>query len=180
MVPKRLFLTRGMGKHKERLTSFEIALRAAGIEDFNLVRVSSIIPPHCKIVSRKKGLSELRSGEIVYCVLSDLASCEPNRLLAASIGVAIPANRSLHGYISEHHAFGQTESAAGDYAEDLAASMLASTLGIEYNEDVKWDTRKEIWKMNGKIVTTRNITQSALVDKGGLWTTTLAAAVFVP
>ena len=41
MVPKRIFLTNGVGKHKERLTSFELALRDAGIAAQNLVRVSS-------------------------------------------------------------------------------------------------------------------------------------------
>ena len=45
MVPKRLFFTKGVGKHKERLTSFELALRDAGIAAQNLVRVSSIFPP---------------------------------------------------------------------------------------------------------------------------------------
>lgn len=180
MVPKYLFLTRGVGKHKEKLESFEIALRDAKIEKFNLVRVSSIFPPACKIITREKGIAMLKPGEITFCVLSENSSNEPNRLLAASIGIAIPKDIKQYGYISEHHAFGQTEQYAGDYAEDLAACMLASTLGIEFDEEVTYDARKEIWKMHGKIVTTRNITQSALVDKRGLWTTVVASAVFVP
>lgn len=180
MVPQYVFLTKGVGKHKERLESFESALKDAKIEKFNLVRVSSIFPPYCKITSREKGFKILSAGEIIFCVLSDLSSNEPNRLLAASIGVAIPKDSSQYGYISEHHAYGQTERAAGVYAEDLAACMLASTLGIEYDEEVTYDARREIWKMHGKIVKTRNITQSALVDKKGLWTTVIAAAVFVP
>lgn len=179
MIPKKVFLTKGVGKHKEKLQSFELALRSAGIEKFNLVRVSSIFPPGCLIVPKEKGVKELSPGQIVYCVLADTSSNEPNRLLSAAIGIAIPLDKKHYGYISEHHAFGQTETVAGDYAEDLAASMLASTLGIEYDEDVTYDARKEIWKMHGKIVRTRNITQSALVDKRGLWTTVIAAAVFI-
>lgn len=180
MVPKYVFLTKGVGKHKEKLESFELALRDARIEKFNLVRASSIFPPFCKIIPVEKGLQMLSPGEIVFCVLSENASNEPNRLLVASIGVAIPKDRSQYGYISEHHAFGQTERAAGIYAEDLAACMLASTLGIEFDEEVTYDTRREIWKMHKMVVKTRNITQSALVDKKGLWTTVVAAAVFVP
>ncbi len=179
MVPKKLFFTKGVGKHEEKLASFEFALRNAGIEKFNLVKVSSILPPGCKIVSRKRGLRELETGQIVYCVLSQNSSNEPRRLLAASIGCAIPADRGNYGYLSEHHSFGEVEEKAGAYAEDLAASMLASTLGIMLDIDKSWDERKEVWKMSGKIVKTRNTTQSAMVPKDGKWTTVAAAAVFI-
>jgi len=70
MVPKYMFFTKGVGMHKQRLQSFEIALRKAGIEKFNLVRVSSIFPPNCKIISREKGLAMLKPGQIVYCVMA--------------------------------------------------------------------------------------------------------------
>lgn len=179
MVPKKLFFTKGVGKHEEKLASFEFALRNAGIEKFNLVKVSSILPPGCKIVSRKRGLRELETGQIVHCVLSQNSSNEPRRLLAASIGCAIPADRGNYGYLSEHHSFGEVEEKAGAYAEDLAASMLASTLGIMLDIDKSWDERKEVWKMSGKIVKTRNTTQSAMVPKDGKWTTVVAAAVFI-
>ncbi|MEO0206696.1 MAG: pyruvoyl-dependent arginine decarboxylase, partial [candidate division WOR-3 bacterium] len=69
IIPKRLFLTKGVGKHKEKLASFEAALRDAGIAPFNIVRVSSILPPNCKIVSRTKGLQYLSPGEVVFCVM---------------------------------------------------------------------------------------------------------------
>ena len=179
MIPKKMFLTKGVGTHKEKLRSFELALRDAGIEKFNLVTVSSILPPHCKIVSKNIGIKELKPGQIVYCVLSQIANNEPRRLLTASIGVAVPADKDQYGYLSEHHNFGQTETDAGEYSEDLAASMLATTLGIEFDEDVKWDEKKEVWKMSGKIVKSRNITQSAVVGKKGDWTTAIACAVLI-
>jgi arginine decarboxylase len=180
LVPRRVFFTKGVGIHKERLESFELALRSAGIEKFNLVRVSSIFPPKCKIVSRATGLKGLYPGQILFCVLSENQSNEPNRLIAASIGCAIPTDKSQYGYLSEHHSFGEREAKAGDYAEDLAACMLATTLGIEFDADEQYDERKEVWKMSGKIVRTTNITQSAIVGKKGLWTTVIAAAVFLP
>ncbi len=179
MVPKKVFFTRGVGRHKEKLESFELALRSAGIEKFNLVKVSSILPPGCKIVSRERGLKELSTGQIVYCVLSQSSSKEPRRLLAASIGHAVPTDRGNYGYLSEHHSFGESEEKAGAYSEDLAASMLASTLGISLDMDKSWDQRKEVWKMSGKIVKTRNTTKSAMVPKDGKWTTVLATAVFI-
>lgn len=177
-VPKRIFFTKGAGTHKDELHSFERALRDAGIEKFNLVQVSSIFPPGCKMVSKLQGLKELVPGAITYCVMSRCCSNEPKRLLAASVGCAIPADKSSYGYISEHHAFGQTEKQAGDYAEDLAAGMLASTLGIDFDVDESWDEKKEIFKISGKIVRTRNVTQSAIVRNGG-YTTVVAAAVLV-
>lgn len=173
-----MFLTNGVGNHKEELHSFELALRDAGIEKFNLVQVSSILPPGCKVISKTRGLAELRPGAITYCVLSRCCSNEPRRLLAASVGCAIPADKRTYGYISEHHSFGQTEKQAGEYAEDLAAAMLASTLGIDFNIDESWDEKKEIFKISGKIVSTRNITQSSIV-KHQVYTTVVAAAVFI-
>lgn len=179
MVPGKLFFTRGVGVHREELHSFELALREAGIEKCNLVRVSSILPPGCLIIPRKEGIKELLPGQITFCVMSRLSSNEPRRLLAASVGCAIPVDRTMYGYLSEHHAYGQTDDLAGDYAEDLAAAMLASTLGIELDEDLGWDEKKEIYRISDKIVKTRHITQSAVVKRDGKFTTVVAAAVFI-
>lgn len=179
MVPAKIFFTKGVGIHKEYLTSFDLALRAAKLASFNLIYVSSIYPPGCKKISSEEGLKYLKPGEIVYCVMSRNATNEPNRLVAASIGLAIPDDPHQYGYISEHHPFGETDQKAGDYAEDLAASMLASTLGIEFDPDQAWDEREQLYKLSGKIVRTTNITQSAIGHKDGLWTTVITAAVFV-
>ncbi len=179
-VPRMVFFTHGVGRHKDKLTSFEFALRDAGIAPFNLVTVSSILPPQTKVISREEGLKYLKPGQIVFVVLSRNQDNEPNRLLAASVGAAIPADRTNYGYLSEHHAFGQTEEKAGEYAEDLAASMLASTLGVDFDPNAAWDEREQQFKMTGKFVKTSNITQSAIIDKTGNWTSVIAAAVFVP
>jgi arginine decarboxylase len=178
-VAKKIFLTKGVGKHREKLTSFEMALRSARIAQFNVVRVSSIFPPHCKLITPQEGLKQLKPGQVVHVVMSDNATNEPHRLVAASVGVAIPKDRSHYGYLAEHHSFGQTEEKAGDYAEDLAASMLATILGIEFDPNTSYDERKDIWRVANEIVITRNTTQSAIGDKDGLWTSVVAAAVFV-
>lgn len=178
-VPKRVFLTKGLGRHKDYLQSFELALRDAGIEKCNIVTVSSIFPPGCKIISKEEGIKELKAGEVTFCVMARNATNEPNRLVASSVGIAIPAESDVYGYLSEHHSFGETHEKAGDYAEDLAATMLASTLGIEFNPDTAWNEREQTYKISGKIVKTQNITQTAVVDKTGLWTTAIAVAVFL-
>ena len=179
MVPKRIFFTKGVGKHRERLTSFELALRDAGIAAQNLVRVSSIFPPNCKLLARKEGVKYLHPGEVVFAVVAENSTREPHRLLASSIGVAIPADRNTYGYLSEHHSFGETEDAAGEYAEELAAEMLATTLNVEFDPDRSWDEKKQIYRLSNKIVRTANVTQSAVGDKRALWTTVIASAVLI-
>jgi arginine decarboxylase len=179
MVPKRIFLTKGVGKHKERLTSFELALRDAGIAAQNLVRVSSIFPPNCKLITRKEGLRYLSAGEVTFAVVAENSTREPHRLVASSIGLAMPADRTTYGYLSEHHSFGETDDVAGDYAEELAAEMLATTLDVEFDADKSWDEKKEVYRLSNKIVRTANITQSAVGDKRGLWTTVIAAAILI-
>jgi arginine decarboxylase len=175
-----MFLTRGVGVHKEKLTSFEEALRSAGIAYCNLVSVSSIFPPDCKIIPRKRGEKLLNPGEITFCVMARSETNERNRLISASIGLAIPSGRHVnYGYLSEHHAYGETDEEAGEYTEDLAAQMLATTLGIEFDPNVAWKEREQVFKMGRDIVRTQNITQSA-IGKPHLWTTVVACAVFLP
>ncbi len=179
LVPKKLFFTKGVGTHKVELRSFELALRDAGIEKCNLVHVSSILPPECKMLSRNEGLRDVIPGMITFTVISRCSANEPHRLIAASIGCAVPADPHAYGYLSEHHAFGQNEKVAGDFAEDLAVEMLASTLGLEFDEDKSWDENKEIYRLSDKIVRTSNITQSTVIGPEGNYSTVVAAAVFL-
>jgi len=179
IIPSKVFLTKGVGHHKEKLTSFELALRDAGIGPFNLVKVSSIVPPFCKLIGREEGLQLLYPGQILFCVISRNETNEPFRLMASSVGIAIPKDVSKFGYLSEHHSFGEEENVAGDYAEDLAASMLATTLGItDFTVDESYDEEHQEWRLKEEIVLTENITQIAF-GESNLWTTVIACAVFI-
>lgn len=173
-------MTRGVGRAKDKLASFEKALRSAGIAPYNLVKVSSILPPGCGIITRSRGVAQLIHGQIVFVVMSENQTNEPHRLISASVGVAVPADKTQYGYLSEYHSFGEREAVAGDYAEDLAAQMLASTLGVPFDVDASYDQRREVWKISGKIVRTTHITQTAVGVKDGGWTSVVAAAVFLP
>jgi arginine decarboxylase len=179
LVPKAIFFTNGVGVHKDRLSSFELSLRDAGIEKANLVTVSSIFPPYCKELSRKEGEKLIKPGQIVHCVMARQDTNEPNRLIAASIGLARPADHDSYGYLSEHHSYGETAKKAGDYAEDLAATMLATTLGIEFDSEKAWSERDQTFKMEKRILKTRNVVQSAEGDPRGIWSTVVALGVFI-
>src|SRR5215467_7811718 len=178
-VPKAIFFTNGVGVHKDRLSSFELALRDAGIEKANLVTVSSIFPPYCREMSRKEGEKLIKPGQIVHCVMARQDTNEPNRLIAASIGLARPADKEKYGYLSEHHSYGETAKKAGDYAEDLAATMLATTLGIDFDPEKAWNERDEVFRMEKTILKTRNVVQSAEGHPKGLWSTVVALGVFI-
>ncbi|MFA5714851.1 MAG: arginine decarboxylase, pyruvoyl-dependent [Candidatus Paceibacterota bacterium] len=179
MVPKKIFFVKGVGVNKDKLASFEAALRDAGIETQNLVYVSSILPPNCEIIPKAKGVSLLRPGQITFCVMARNETSEPNRLISAAIGLAVPKDINNYGYLSEHHTFGETAERSGDYAEDLAATMLATTLGVEIDIEKAWDDRKQEYIASGKIFKTTHVCQSAEGNKNGLWTTVISVAVFL-
>ena len=179
LVAKKLFLTKGKGIHEDRLTSFEYALRDAGISGTNLVLISSIFPPNARLVTRREGLKLIQPGQILFTIYSKNQTQEPHRLCAASVGLARPADPDRYGYLSEHVSFGQNERQAGDYAEDIAAQMLASSLGIPFDIDKSWDEKRQQWNISGQIYKSSNITQTATGDKDGRWTTVFAAAVLL-
>jgi arginine decarboxylase len=177
-IPRCVFLTRGVGRHRHRLTAFEYALREADIEQQNLVSVSSILPAGCEVIPREAGVATLRPGEITFCIMARAETDESGRRISASVGLARPTDTQLYGYISEHHGFGMTEVESGDYAEDLAATMLASTLGVEFDPDAAWNERKQVYKMSETIIQSLSITAAAEGADRGDWTCAVAAAVF--
>jgi len=179
LMAKKLFLTKGKGIHEDRLTSFEYALRDAWIAGTNVVLISSIFPPNAKLVSRKEGLKQIKPGQILFTIYSKNQTNEPHRMCAASVGIAQPKDKSRYGYLSEYESFGQNEIQAGDYAEDIAAQMLASSLGIPFDVDKAWNEKRQQWLISGQIYKTQNITQSTKGDKDGKWTTVFAAAVLL-
>ena len=177
-VPRRMFLTKGVGRHKYQLKSFESALRQAGVAPLNLVQVSSILPPDCKVISRESGIKELIPGSISHCVMARSDTNEHGRMIASSVGVAIPKDKEKWGYLSEVHGNGKSKTQAGDLAEDLAADMLATTMGFELDPDQAWSEKEQAYKSSGLFIKTTNVTQTAK-GQAGLWTTTVAIAMFL-
>ena len=178
LVPKRIFYVKGKGNSSDsKLLSFEQALRNAGIEKFNLVSVSSIIPPYCKEVSKNEGLKKLKTGQIVHAVLSRISSSIKNQMICSSIGVAKPVDQGVYGYLSEMHAIGEKPEILGKSSENIALEMLATSLGIPFISKSNLDQNKELLRIKGKTVETKNITEMAIVKEK--WATVLAAAIFI-
>lgn len=167
LVPRKVFFVKGVGRHRDELHSFELALRDAGIERFNLVPVSSILPPGCEIIAPEEGLKELQPGQIVFCVMARHASEEPGQRITAAMGCAQPLDPKGYGYLAEYDVVGQSAEEAAAYAEELAVLMLASALGLPHDDP----THRQGMR-------TLSVAQSAVVEAGG-FTTVIAAAIFV-
>ena len=178
LVPKNIFLTKGIGVSREKLTSFELALRDAGIASLNLIEVSSILPPNCSFVDKDEGSESLYPGQIVPVVLARSDSNKVGDLVSSGVGVAVPRDKSDYGYLSEHHCIGMDNLQMEEYVEDLAAEMLATTYGLEFDPDASWDEKRELWSIDNRIVKTKSIVQTGHV-KDNHWTTTVAAAVLI-
>lgn len=175
-IPSQVFLTRGTGRHREKLASFELALRDAGIAPYNLVKISSILPPRCLLIPREEGIPLLSPGQILHLVMSENATDEAYRLISASVGVAVPNDISRYGYLAEHHDAGKNQRQTGQHAEDLAAFMLATTLGRPFDLDQIWEKEKSRYRVDEELVIkTRNVTSAARGEEG-VWTTVVAAA----
>ena len=165
LVPRYAFFIKGAGQHADHLQAFDIALREAGPLVHNLVTVSSILPAGCKIIAKEEGIAMLEPGEITFCVMARQESNVPGEIIAASIGTARLKNREHYGFISEYHATGQEETAAGEYAEKLALEMFAFKLGISGNQLIT--------------IESTHTTQSAKVGPSGEWACAVALCVFV-
>src|SRR5258706_12853814 len=120
-----MFSPKGVGIHRRKLPSYELALRPAGIAADSVVRVPRIFPPKCRIISRAKGMKLLEPGQVTFVVMSEAATRQPHRLIAATVGVAIPRDRATSGYLSDHPSFADSQDIAGDDAKELAADVFA-------------------------------------------------------
>jgi arginine decarboxylase len=178
LVPKAVFLTKGVGVHSERLNSFEEALRDAKISSLNLVMVSSIVPPRCVLLEIKPGLTQLSPGQITFCVMSRCDCNEEGRLMAASVALLLPEDPNDYGYISEFHGYGMESGEVEDWVCDQAAELYASAKGLKINWKRAWSPEDEKYTLAERIFSPKYVVSMAK-GKKGKWVTTVAAAVFI-
>ncbi len=178
LVPKAVFLTRGVGTHSERLNSFEEALREARISAYNLVTVSSIVPPDCHLLDIEQGLALLSPGQLTFSVMSRVDSDEEGRLMAAAVAILLPENPADYGYISEFHAYGMESEEVEDWVCDQAAELYASAKGLKINWKRAWSPEDEKYTLEERSFSPKYVVSMAR-GKKGKWVTAVAAAVFI-
>lgn len=123
-LPHRYFVTRGSGTGKSPLVAFDSALRTAGIADYNLLRVSSILPAGAEPYD----MVDLPGGSLLPCVYSIAQVGPDDPPLVAAVAVAIPAVDNRVGVIMEWHGQGD-EAYARAMVQDMAqeAMMIRNT-----------------------------------------------------
>lgn len=175
-VPKKFFLTKGAGTGQTPLLSLEAALQEAKISPYNLVKVSSIIPPNCQEISKEEGLNQLHKGEIIYTVLSENRTKKHNQKISCALGIARPKEKSLQGYICEHHDKNSTRIETGKFAEKCAISMLGNVAGLNIQNI---DTVKKKPEIQNIISDSKNVSIEANLTTNAKYLTVIAAVVFI-
>lgn len=104
-----IYLTSGVGYGKTTLSAFDAALKDAGVHNFNLIYISSIIPPFSQIKVKKFKAARKQYGDRLYVVRAENRSRESGKCIGAALGWY--QLKSGKGVFVEHEEIGETESA---------------------------------------------------------------------
>jgi arginine decarboxylase len=102
-MPTRYFLASGASDGYTPLNAFDGALLQAGIGNTNIVKMSSIVPPHCKLVTP----IALPPGAIVPAAYAAITSDVPGEIISAGVAIALPEDENQNGLIMEYSAKGE-------------------------------------------------------------------------
>ncbi len=102
-TPTKYFLVSGAADGYTPLNAFDGALLQAGIGNTNLVKMSSIVPPHCKLVAP----IALPLGALVPAAYASITSDVPGEMISAGVAVALPEDENKNGLIMEYSAKGE-------------------------------------------------------------------------
>lgn len=181
LIPKKFFLTKGTGIHKKELRAFENALRDAGVQMCNLVKVSSIIAPGCEMISREEGIKLLKPGEMTFAVIAQSRTNEPGQTIGAAIGMAQPKDETIHGYLTEvEEAVGRTEKDLFKDAVEMAIENLVTEWGhTNFDGESVYKQGKKNYELYGKDVAVDGIALTAEGAEDNQYTVVFVAAVFI-
>ena len=181
-VPKRLFFTKGVGAHEQQRVAMHHALRDAGVSDCNLVKVSSVIPPGCRIISRREGAKLLRPGNIVFAVIAMSETKEPHQRATVALGWATPDQDGVPGYIAEieeEQAKGKTAKSAGDEVGQMALTLVAERLQTRIDSKSLWARSKRVHRIGGTTVHCGCITSTIIGDEKERYLSAVALALYL-
>lgn len=117
----RIVVTRGTGEGKTKTAAFDRALWDAGIANYNLIRLSSVIPENSDIVVEKSERNEKEHGHKLYVVLSECFETESGRKAVAGLGWVTANHTKGKGIFVEHS--GNIKEEVADYIKKTIESM---------------------------------------------------------
>lgn len=115
MLAKHYVMKTGVGASESALVSFDKALLNSGVGNYNLVRLSSILPAKCQ----KVGKVDLTEGSLLPTAYSTISSNNLGDILVSVIGVGFPVNKDKVGVIMEYSAIGKTANEAVDILKNM-------------------------------------------------------------
>lgn len=125
-------ISKSVGTGPTKLAAFDSALNSAGVANYNLIRLSSVIPPRTDIVQADKPLDNLPGawGDRLYVVMAEIRVDKPNEQAWAGIGWVQDAD-TRQGLFVEHEGYSEGE-VRSDIEQSLTALM--ATRGIDYGQ----------------------------------------------
>ena len=104
-----IHITTGKGYGKTLISAFDAALKNAGVYNYNLVKLSSIIPPASAIKIAKYKANPLNYGDRLYVVKAEYRSRESGKYIGAAMGWYQTGDG--RGVFVEHEEIGETKEA---------------------------------------------------------------------
>ncbi|RYZ59082.1 MAG: arginine decarboxylase, pyruvoyl-dependent [Chitinophagaceae bacterium] len=180
IIPRKFFLTKGVGVHQKDLRAFEKALRDAGISTCNLIKTSSILACGCKRITREEGMKLIQPGQITFAVLAQSQTNEPGQQITAAIGMAQPKDPALYGYLTElEKVIGRTDDDVEKDVIEMAIENIATEWNPKFDGEKVYRKGKKNYKLEGHDVMVDSVVQSAKGAEDNQYTVVVAAAVFI-
>ncbi len=101
-TPSKFFFVKGASEGYMPLNAFDGALIEAGVGNTNLIKMSSIIPPHCQEVEP----FPLPQGALIPAAYASITSQEPGEVISAAVAAAFPEEEDHAALIMEYAAKG--------------------------------------------------------------------------
>ena len=122
-------LSGGIGMGPTELSAFDQALVHAGVANFNLIYLSSVLPPNSKVrIAEKPEKPDGNWGDRLYVVMAQMRTSQRNSEAWAGIGW-IQDPKTKQGLLVEHEGHSEAEVRA-DIRHSLQA--LALNRGMEF------------------------------------------------
>jgi len=109
--PECVYLTAGAANGGTSLNAFDNALRDAGITDFNLIEISSIVPAGTPVNHLDAGAMIPANGLFAPTIYEDIRSDEEGTEIASAVGVGIPKNNDIPGMVFAYSCVDKKEEA---------------------------------------------------------------------
>lgn len=143
-VPTRVFMTAGVGVHELERVAVQHAMRDAGVADSNMIKVSSVMAPGLRIISREEGIRLLRPGNMVCAVIAQGQTDQPHQRVTPALAWAQPEKKGVPGYIAEVEedlAKGMSEATATKQVGEEVLELMAMRLRVKIDAERLWENR---------------------------------------